>query len=421
MADATPDLFTMPEEFVTEHVVRDFVTNAFASRLHAESLVLEFKIDNTDKQAATAVAALANTDGGLVIVGIKDDDLDPIVGIKRGDVDKITQQLRSLIPGAMPEVIPVALSGSTDRLVLVLRVDADRVDRPVVLNGKVWVRSPGMSTGARRDEILSLFNTAQTTHATGASGVPLDPGRFTGFGEDPEPGTLRIHAQWLLPRHVMSRRYLGTAVVDAAIDALTEGPVPNHICSNQVRQQEMGGVAWERTESSALRMTLRCEPNRRKVPYFARFDAMAHVSLDGRLLDTLVGTVAVPEDGDIPLAIEDLRDQLLATSHAAVAVGLAVASEIGAAYPVASPRLDAWMKGPLVPLLQMPRQWGATGADRSEVRFDPLIPGDVSVPGLDVMVREWLVPLLLNLGATRFEEDLQRLELPVWVRRLALH
>lgn len=139
-------------------VVRAFVVDAEEASLFSESLTLEAKERLHGSNVAEAVAALGNTDGGIILVGVKDRDAtgeDRIVGVPKSGYDSVARSLYSYIPEAMPEIIPVAIPGS-DQLVLVLRVDADAVPHPVVVNGKVLYRIPGNSVPADRRRVLDL-------------------------------------------------------------------------------------------------------------------------------------------------------------------------------------------------------------------------------------------------------------------------
>jgi hypothetical protein len=140
-------------EAIDEQAVSEFVRDALATRLQAESLVVEFKSKRSGRSVADAVAAMANTDGGIVFVGVdedEDDHAEPLCGITAGEIDAVIQQLRALLPTTMPEVIPVALPGASERAVLLLRVDADQVDTPVVLRSYLILVRSGSRTISNR-------------------------------------------------------------------------------------------------------------------------------------------------------------------------------------------------------------------------------------------------------------------------------
>jgi predicted HTH transcriptional regulator len=145
------DLYTVPPGEVDYELVKAFVRSAEGTNLFAESLTFEVKEKLNKGNIADAVAALSNSDGGVVLVGVKDKDTtgeDRIVGVPKSEHDAVASNLHALIPEAMPEIIPVAIPGG-DRLVLVLRVDADAVPHPVTVSGKVLFRD-SWPLGTRR-------------------------------------------------------------------------------------------------------------------------------------------------------------------------------------------------------------------------------------------------------------------------------
>jgi hypothetical protein len=66
---------------------------------------------------------------------------------QQAEHDRLVSHLQNLIPMAMPEIIAVRIP-DTDRLVIVLRVNADAVAHPVLVNGRVLYRS--RTVGSRR-------------------------------------------------------------------------------------------------------------------------------------------------------------------------------------------------------------------------------------------------------------------------------
>lgn len=152
-------LYSAPAAEVDYALVRQFVLDAEAADLFTESLTFEAKEKRNSTNVVEAVAALSNTDGGIVLVGVKDGGAageDRITGVPKSEHDTLVSQMRSLIPNAMPEVIPVARRG-TDQLVIVLRVDADAVLHPVMVNGKVLYRLPGQKAPADRQRVIDMI------------------------------------------------------------------------------------------------------------------------------------------------------------------------------------------------------------------------------------------------------------------------
>jgi predicted HTH transcriptional regulator len=151
-------LYSVPAAEVDYDLVRQFVLDAEAADLFTESLTFEAKEKRGGTNVAEAVGALSNTDGGIVLVGVKDRGAvgeDRIVGVPQSEHDALVSHLHGLIPNAMPQVIPVAKPG-TDRLVIVLRVDADAVLHPVIVGGKVLYRIPGQKAPADRQRVIGL-------------------------------------------------------------------------------------------------------------------------------------------------------------------------------------------------------------------------------------------------------------------------
>jgi predicted HTH transcriptional regulator len=111
--------------------------DAFLAERLAESLNLDYKQELSDGVFET-IAAMANTYGGIILVGVAEDPdhptrpLLPPVGV---DVDVrerlINQSYTRLQPPFAPDVVPVPIEGG--KVVLVIRVDSGRADRPIVL------------------------------------------------------------------------------------------------------------------------------------------------------------------------------------------------------------------------------------------------------------------------------------------------
>lgn len=60
----------------------------------------------------------------------------------------------------MPEIIPLRLPGEESKYILVIRVYPESSTRPVIIKGRVFVRSPGRNDGADQTRIRHLFTEA---------------------------------------------------------------------------------------------------------------------------------------------------------------------------------------------------------------------------------------------------------------------
>ena len=123
-----------------------------------EGLTLEYKQAYTSS-LVKSVAAMANSYGGLILVGVLDGaGTDRIAGVEEDEVVTIINACHdSLEPPWEPEVIPVALEDGSGRFVLVVRVDAARAPRPLLLAGAAPVRLQGRNAVASRDQLAALF------------------------------------------------------------------------------------------------------------------------------------------------------------------------------------------------------------------------------------------------------------------------
>ena len=222
--------------------------------------MLEFKRRNDGNNVVFAVAAMANTDGGLVVVGVDESAEDPFMGIERSRHDSIVASLRALVPSAMPEVIPLAIP-DRDRLITVFRVDAELAERPVVVDGRIMKRVPGHSVGARRDEVIALCVERSAMVPSGIGGAA--PELFDALLWEPPPGTSEIRARrasYLLPRSLARRRqFFGTAAIAAAEQHLNNSPVPVRLLDSLPSASAIRASRWRRTHTASARVDFSAE------------------------------------------------------------------------------------------------------------------------------------------------------------------
>ena len=90
MATSSDRLYSAPRADIGYDLVRRFVLDAEAADLFTESLTFEAKEKRSGNNVAEAVAALSNTDGGIVLVGVKDSGATAearIVGVRQPEHD----------------------------------------------------------------------------------------------------------------------------------------------------------------------------------------------------------------------------------------------------------------------------------------------------------------------------------------------
>lgn len=419
------DLFTCPADDITFEAVYRFVATAIEEKLQAESLVLEFKAQNDGSNIAKAVAAMANTDGGIIVVGVDESAGNPIVGIPKGRQDAIVSSLRTRVPDAMPDVIAVAMPGG-ERLLLVLRVDADSAIHPVVLDGKVYKRIPGQSVGARRDEIVALCSRPTSLSATSFGdyqGGLLDL-QMWDEGESVATAEVRSRARFMLPRRFETRRYLGSAAMAAIHATLQESPLPEDVLAQQVSPRERTQTWWDRTSTSALRIDFSAQPSLSGQRWRPRVEARSRVVLQHRTLESTLAIRLTHKDGGSSPVLDqvgDVHEVVLAACCVAIAVGRACFDALGAS-PAQVPALDAAVRhvfsaGPL--LMGMRRTILETQVQRQpDFAFPTFVPDSTSVTAIDAVVKDWLHVPLFEFGMIDFEQDLADLPLQRWARNL---
>jgi hypothetical protein len=121
----------------------------------SESITHEFKEKYTPG-AVEAVCSMANTYGGIVVIGVKDTGANRIVGVPKSETAKIVDACYSMLePPFEPEIIEVPLA-SGEKILIVLRVDSGRALVPMTVSGVTYVRLTGRKARATRDQIISL-------------------------------------------------------------------------------------------------------------------------------------------------------------------------------------------------------------------------------------------------------------------------
>jgi hypothetical protein len=385
-------------------------------------VTFEAKEKRSGTNVVEAVAALCNTDGGIVLVGVKDQDAageGRIVGVPWREHDVLVSQLHSLIPAAMPQVIPVARPGS-DRLVIVLRVDADAVLHPVIVAGKVLYRLPGQKAPADRQRLIDMI--ARDTPGQAQSGPmqiirpPWRPQDIPLWPDDQGPaassgisGELRVVGGLTLPPRILQRPWLDTRAKQAAVDALNNSPLRN--------SPAWSLQPWLLTEARSGALRYRSSVTQTR-PVHA--EAGAYLRLDKRYLALLVGFRWLKVDGGpFRLDLDTFHDALLACMVTAAATCARVARFLDAAVPVEPRTWEAWLTstdGNVLSVVDI-RRFIRDNKDETAAAFFPAttVPGN-DLACLDRAARDWLTYWLLEIGTRGFEDSLAGRAVPGWIR-----
>ncbi|MEE4597421.1 ATP-binding protein [Streptomyces sp. DSM 41524] len=125
-----------------------------------ESLTLEFKREYSLSLVKT-IAAMANTYGGMILVGINDKaepGVERVVGVDAQEtIDKIASTCsEKLDPPWEPTFFPVPFDDDSGRSVVVIRVNPNVAPRPLLIDLKAPIRLSGQNSTADRDRLLKL-------------------------------------------------------------------------------------------------------------------------------------------------------------------------------------------------------------------------------------------------------------------------
>jgi len=419
-------LYSGPADRIDFELVRQFVADAEDANLFTESMTFEAKERRHRDNVAAAVAALSNTDGGIVLVGVRDGDVageQRIIGVPQQEHDQLVIQLHSLIPTAMPEIIPVRIPG-TDQLIIVLRVDADAVAHPVLLAGRVLYRVPGHTVPADRQRVLDLVARDAAYGAQGrdpaSMNVPSSPWHPLHVSLWPEEtsedlsdrgfGELRVAGGLRLPHRIVDRPWLDSRARQAAVDVLNSSPLRSvpawHLHT------------WGIVEARATTVHLRADPAPASP---AVLDSAVYLNLTGRSLSVLVALrwFPVDRDGSLPLPLDVFYWAMFSSLVTAAATCQHVASAIDAAEPSDLQPWQAWLQSGTSRALDVVDLGRFVRDNRDKPKggnFPSARTPTAQLPDLDQLARNWLTYWLLEIGTRNFETWLAGLPIPDWLR-----
>jgi schlafen family protein len=411
------DLYTAPASDVDYELVRAFVLNAEEASLFTESPTFEAKEKRDKANVAEAVAALGNTDGGVILVGVKDKGAtgeDRIVGVPKSEHDALASNLHALLPEAMPEIIPVAMPDG-QRLVLVVRVDADAVPHPVMVSGKVLTRIPGHSVPADRRRVLDLAARDQAPPGAEQARMnverrPWQPKDISLWPDDTDgrearlrSGVLRVAGGLQLPRRVLDRPWLGLAARQAALDALNNSPLRS--------SPDWHLTTWDTVEARATDLRLLAK----EVPQGTyRVQGGAYLHLDNRTLSMLVGFRWTDGSGfGDAIALEHLYHAMLGAMLTIASTCANVARAARAAEPSSPLAWEGWLQPDNELAVTDVVSFGGirpdAGNEDRTAHFPSARAAGTSTDDLDSLARDWLTYWLLDMS------KLARVDFEQWI------
>lgn len=227
---STASLFACRAGDVTLERVRELVAVG-----QPESLTLEYK-ESYAQKIPDSVAAMANSYGGLILVGVTDGGgSDRIKGVPESTIVKIVNGChQKLEPPWEPEIIPVPLPGTDGLMVLVVRVDPAKAPRPLLVGGAAPIRLHGRNAVADLSRLRQLVN--ETAPRRAATGLRLPPAELPPDGQGQETADFVVRTGMFVPVDASATwSPLSEAGVKALADALDNSPLQRvlfHWCAS---------------------------------------------------------------------------------------------------------------------------------------------------------------------------------------------
>jgi hypothetical protein len=345
-----------------------------------------------------------------------------IVGVPKGEHDSLASSLHHVIPQAMPEIISVAMPGG-EKLVLVLRVDADAVAHPVMVGGKVLFRIPGHSVPADRQRVLDLVAADQAgaiaqrgkmnvPHLSAqAADLPLWADEMDKNLPQPDiTGTLRVVGGLILPRRILDRPWLDSRARQAALDALNNSPLRMN--------QGWATTTWNVAQARATYLRFRAGSAEFGT---YRVECAAYLSLAGRRLSLIAGFRWL-QRAEAPNALspELFYWALLGTMITIASTCRHVARKMDADEPADTDSWEGWLQpGSDLSVLDAVsvHQFERDNTDKPMAGyFPPARTQGTEIEELDELARNWLTYWVLNMGMRDAETWFAGRERPGFLR-----
>jgi Putative DNA-binding domain len=218
---STMSLFACSPADVTLERVRELVGQDLP-----ESLTLEYK-EKYSPSLVKSVAAMANSYGGLILVGVTDQ---PGPGRLAGVPEQALVQIvnachEQLEPPWQPEIVPVPLTAEAGgRYILVIRIDPARAPRPLLISGAAPVRLQGRNATADRSRLAQLFS--ETSALLQGGGRRLNPPDLPAAADGTPSADFVIRTGLLIPAgDTATWRPLSERAVGTLADALNNSPL----------------------------------------------------------------------------------------------------------------------------------------------------------------------------------------------------
>ena len=228
-------LYTAESDITIERV------RALVKQVGPELPTVEYKEQMTDT-IAKGVSALANTYGGLLLVGVTDDRI--VRGVKEKTIESVAEHCAAKIePPWVPEIIPIPLGQGSGLCVLVLRVVPGHHPRPLLVDGVAYVRHQNTSHPADWQRLRDLFTEAVAGREEDAWAIhaPDLPHGADGTSDSTVDFVMRSGLNFTVAPEARWRP-LAERTVTAFIDALNHSPLNSALMSLSIGGAPTGGM-----------------------------------------------------------------------------------------------------------------------------------------------------------------------------------
>lgn len=419
-------LFTLPAEEIDPDVVGEFLRQAIP-----EATVLEYKRE-LNAQVLKTIAAMANTLGGVVLVGVPESKTakglpDAPVGVPLGERDRLASQcFAKLEPPFEPEIVPVRLEGS-DLYVLVVRIASGMAQPPVVLDGTVYVRLAGQTQAADRYRIAAMFaDRGHVGAVVPTFGRPRGGGGHPLFNTQEEALLVRAVAQTRVPpRSGILDGRVRTALRDAVRESELERWLAEQTSIVAERQEH---PQWVRTGFVTQASEPLRRPPVRAIDGAATVAGQAVVEIQASRVATGWATLLL-DIGIRPASEDETQEGELPYTLDFGEAKMLIARLLNAALDEIAPAVFPLLTGtalwtptqmtvaldtgttPITRYVALPRWPRARDADDRAGPFFETPPGInvLEAPQRDELIREWLAQMLYNQGFSDFDDQLAKL------------
>jgi hypothetical protein len=363
---------------------------------------------------------MANTDGGIILVGVCKDQKAAnkpgnLVGMDPGFIDALKNKCGSLLqPAFVPEMIQVHMP-EMSKVFLLIRINPNVNPQPVVLREKgVFVRVGDRNKAADLYRLQQLFSKQNR-----GLGLPISLPQFS-----PSSGPSLDDPRDLLIRFVMT----GYGTTSLVFDSTTKKQVLDYLAHSPVDkwiQKNSRPVVWDwATPMDSHNLTIRCPAAE---GYGGQPGPMPNLAIGSRLLVALPG---LQQSGIIlldiwlkkqqkqsdkpdwyPLAVSTFY-QLLLTGLATV-TDPSLSQQLPLGFLLWEPYLYVHISAKSMPWLNLSdvRCFGSPRADDS-FELKPEWSESKRMADLDSMVKDKLCRLLSDYGCMDHEKSIQAYKPP---------